>query len=240
MTKYILTAITLSFIFVTNAQNVAFKSSNFKGDKEGFKEATESIKKGDDHFESANEALEKVQNQLPEQPVEGTVCIRSTTPSSPIPPSLNVQKMIELKAMEVETVERATEEMVASLRTHLSDEIPQITSTFPAAPQNNIISNFNINSLNSNKFKEVEHIIRNIEEEVSEISLAPLPFQKYLPPDHALNAYKGCGDRFWGEHRFHKHPCVNMKFGCEFYALVCKSCKKGVSIGADILVHDSP
>jgi len=57
MTKYILTAITLSFIFVTNAQNVAFKSSNFKGDKEGFKKATESIKKGDDHFESGNEAI---------------------------------------------------------------------------------------------------------------------------------------------------------------------------------------
>ena len=182
-------------------------------------------------FESKNEALEKVQNQLPEQPVEGTVCIRSTTPSSPIPPSLNVQKMIELKAMEVETVERATEEMVASLRTHLSDEIPQITSTFPAAPQNNIISNFNINSLNSNKFKEVEHIIHNIEEKVSETSLAPLPFQKYLPPDHVLNVYKGCGDRFWGEHRFHKHPCANMNLGCEFYALVCKSCKKGVSMG---------
>jgi hypothetical protein len=50
MIKHILTTIILTFLFGTNAQNVAFKSSNFKDDREGFKKATEAIKKGDDHF----------------------------------------------------------------------------------------------------------------------------------------------------------------------------------------------
>ena len=57
MIKHILTTIILTFLFGTNAQNVAFKSSNFKDDREGFKKATEAIKKGNDHFESANEAI---------------------------------------------------------------------------------------------------------------------------------------------------------------------------------------
>lgn len=57
MTKYILTSIILSFFCLANAQNVDFKSANFKDDKDGLKKATEAIKAGDDFFEVANEAM---------------------------------------------------------------------------------------------------------------------------------------------------------------------------------------
>ncbi|MCH2224322.1 MAG: OmpA family protein [Crocinitomicaceae bacterium] len=57
MIKYILTSVVFGLVFLTNAQNVEFKSSNFKDDKEGFKKAVESIKKGDEFFAIANEAL---------------------------------------------------------------------------------------------------------------------------------------------------------------------------------------
>ncbi|MGB0914575.1 MAG: OmpA family protein [Crocinitomicaceae bacterium] len=62
MTKYILTTVILSFIGLVNAQNVDFKSANFKDDKEGLKKANESIKKGDEYFELANEAMFLVKN----------------------------------------------------------------------------------------------------------------------------------------------------------------------------------
>ena len=45
MIKYLLTSVVLSFLFAANAQNVEFKSANFKEDKEGFKNAVEAIKK---------------------------------------------------------------------------------------------------------------------------------------------------------------------------------------------------
>lgn len=57
MTRYILTAVVLCFFFGLNAQNVEFKAANFKDDKEGFKKAQEAIKKGDEYFEIANEAV---------------------------------------------------------------------------------------------------------------------------------------------------------------------------------------
>lgn len=44
------------------AQNVEFKSSNFKDDKEGFKTATDAIKTGDEFFEIANDAIFQVQS----------------------------------------------------------------------------------------------------------------------------------------------------------------------------------
>ena len=55
--KYILTTIILASLFVVRAQNVDFKASNFKDDKEGLKKAQEAIKKGDELFELANEAI---------------------------------------------------------------------------------------------------------------------------------------------------------------------------------------
>ena len=57
MTKYILTSVISSFLFFVNAQNVEFKAGNFKEDKEGFKQAVEAIKKGDEYFELGNEAV---------------------------------------------------------------------------------------------------------------------------------------------------------------------------------------
>ena len=57
MIKYLLTSVVLSFLFAANAQNVEFKSANFKEDKEGFKNAVEAIKKGDEYFELGNEAI---------------------------------------------------------------------------------------------------------------------------------------------------------------------------------------
>ncbi len=43
------------------AQNVEFKSANFKEDKDGLKAATEAIKQGDEYYELGNEALFAVQ-----------------------------------------------------------------------------------------------------------------------------------------------------------------------------------
>lgn len=62
MTKYIITLGLLLGIFLVNAQNVDFKSANFKEDKEGLKVATEAIKKGDEFFELANQAIFQVQS----------------------------------------------------------------------------------------------------------------------------------------------------------------------------------
>ena len=49
--------ITCSLGFLTFSQNVEFKSSNFKGDKEGFKKAEAAIELGDTYFEKANTLL---------------------------------------------------------------------------------------------------------------------------------------------------------------------------------------
>ena len=57
MTKYIFSLLVVSFAFLAQAQNVDFKSSNFKEDKEGFKKATTAIKEGDEFFTIANEAV---------------------------------------------------------------------------------------------------------------------------------------------------------------------------------------
>ena len=48
-----------SFLF---GQNVDFKSSNFKDDKDGLKKATDEIKLGETFFDAANEAVFKVQD----------------------------------------------------------------------------------------------------------------------------------------------------------------------------------
>jgi len=59
--KYIL--ITLSIVSINlfgNAQNIEFKSSNFKSDKEGYKKASEEHDKGDVFYKLANEALFEV------------------------------------------------------------------------------------------------------------------------------------------------------------------------------------
>lgn len=53
----ILTAVITVVSFTLSAQNVEFKSSNFKDDKEGLKKAEDAIKKGDEYFEIANEAI---------------------------------------------------------------------------------------------------------------------------------------------------------------------------------------
>lgn len=50
------------FTFLVNAQNVEFKSANFKDDKEGLKKAEEAIKKGNTFLELGNEAIFQVQN----------------------------------------------------------------------------------------------------------------------------------------------------------------------------------
>ena len=57
MMKSLLTTAFLSFIFTISAQNVEFKAANFKDDKDGLKTATDAIKKGDEHFKLANEAI---------------------------------------------------------------------------------------------------------------------------------------------------------------------------------------
>lgn len=55
------TIFTCLFALSGISQNVDFKSSNFKEDKEGFKKATEAIEKGDAFFKVANAALFEVQ-----------------------------------------------------------------------------------------------------------------------------------------------------------------------------------
>lgn len=62
MIKYILTSIILTTVLFVNAQNVDFKSANFKDDKDGLKAATTAIKEGDEFFEIANEAIFLVKN----------------------------------------------------------------------------------------------------------------------------------------------------------------------------------
>ena len=52
----------LAAAFPSLAQNVDFKSANFKEDKEGLKKATEAIKAGDAFFELGNEALFQVKD----------------------------------------------------------------------------------------------------------------------------------------------------------------------------------
>ena len=57
MIRILISTVVLSFAFATQAQNVEFKSSNFKDDKEGLKKATTALKEGDAYFDLANEAL---------------------------------------------------------------------------------------------------------------------------------------------------------------------------------------
>lgn len=60
--KYIVTTLTLLLGLFVSAQNVEFKSANFKDDKDGFKNATDAIKKGDEFFELGNTAIFAVQS----------------------------------------------------------------------------------------------------------------------------------------------------------------------------------
>ncbi len=62
MKRYIITALTLVFTVVALAQNVEFKSANFKEDKEGLKKAEDAIKKGDEFLALGNEAIFLVQS----------------------------------------------------------------------------------------------------------------------------------------------------------------------------------
>ena len=62
MIKYILTSVILTTLLFVNAQNVEFKSSNFKDDKDGFKKAVNDIKVGDEFLEIANDAVFNVKN----------------------------------------------------------------------------------------------------------------------------------------------------------------------------------
>ncbi|NRA12514.1 MAG: OmpA family protein [Crocinitomicaceae bacterium] len=57
MFKNILTVVFVSLTYIVGAQNVDFKSANFKDDKDGLKKATEAIKKGDEYFEIGNTAI---------------------------------------------------------------------------------------------------------------------------------------------------------------------------------------
>ena len=57
MIKYIISSAILVLCFISNAQNVDFKSSNFKDNKEGLKKAITAIKAGDELFELANAAF---------------------------------------------------------------------------------------------------------------------------------------------------------------------------------------
>jgi outer membrane protein OmpA-like peptidoglycan-associated protein/tetratricopeptide (TPR) repeat protein len=50
------------FCFALSAQNIEFKASNFKEDKDGFKNAKEAMDKGDEYFEVANTAIFNVQS----------------------------------------------------------------------------------------------------------------------------------------------------------------------------------
>ena len=57
MKNCLLILITCSLGFFTFSQNVEFKSSNFKGDKEGFKKVEAVLELGDSYFEKANRLL---------------------------------------------------------------------------------------------------------------------------------------------------------------------------------------
>lgn len=50
----------ISFSLFGNSQNIEFKSSNFKADKEGYKKASDELDKGDEYYKIANEALFEV------------------------------------------------------------------------------------------------------------------------------------------------------------------------------------
>jgi outer membrane protein OmpA-like peptidoglycan-associated protein len=60
--KKIITLVVLGLTTVLYGQNVDFKSSNFKDDKEGLKKATAAIDKGDELYKIANEAMFNVQD----------------------------------------------------------------------------------------------------------------------------------------------------------------------------------
>lgn len=60
--KHWITAFVLGSTFVVQAQNVDFKTSNFKEDKEGLKKAQAALDKGDEFYKSGNEALFLVQD----------------------------------------------------------------------------------------------------------------------------------------------------------------------------------
>jgi len=62
MKKYLLSAFVAFFSLLSFAQNVEFKSANFKDDKEGLKKAEEAIKKGDEFLTLGNEAVFLVQS----------------------------------------------------------------------------------------------------------------------------------------------------------------------------------
>lgn len=62
MKNYILVGVALVFTFFSQAQNVEFKSANFKEDKEGLKKAEAAIKKGDEFLALGNEAIFQVQS----------------------------------------------------------------------------------------------------------------------------------------------------------------------------------
>ncbi len=62
MKKLLILFTVLGLYSVAQAQNVEFKSANFKDDKEGLKKAEEAIKKGNGFLELANEAMFQVQS----------------------------------------------------------------------------------------------------------------------------------------------------------------------------------
>jgi outer membrane protein OmpA-like peptidoglycan-associated protein len=56
------TLLLLATTFIGFGQNVDFKAANFKDDKDGLKKATDAIKKGDEFYAIANEAMFQVQS----------------------------------------------------------------------------------------------------------------------------------------------------------------------------------
>lgn len=62
MRKLILSTVAVVVTFLAQAQNVEFKSSNFKDDKEGLKKAEDAIKKGDEFLAQGNELIFQVQS----------------------------------------------------------------------------------------------------------------------------------------------------------------------------------
>ena len=62
MIKYIISSIVCLSVFAVFGQNVEFKASNFKDDKDGYKAAIDAIKAGDEYFEIANTAVFQVQS----------------------------------------------------------------------------------------------------------------------------------------------------------------------------------
>jgi len=53
----LITAVATLFCFAVSAQNIEFKSANFKDDKEGFKNAKEAMDKGDEYYTLGTEAV---------------------------------------------------------------------------------------------------------------------------------------------------------------------------------------